>query len=312
MYESSCQAAVREREGFCIKHCINLCPWGKEELKKYSFPCVYTTDPNSSKGAFRINWESALCCKRSLNTYLPNPGFKHHSEVCLWQLWSCRHHGVSRQRIHPLPTAPRRVDVPRSTVTTLDLAIAAPFLHPNPCTARNQWLHQPNRFGGFLPISMCNFTSDGFIVEGFPGSPWEKFLSNLQKWLSWVNPSIFKKSWGNFLFQGWFWLRSVPSNQAGWIQSHQISSIGFCSLFAWVQRVQNLRMGWIQPLVYRGTRRLLARVHGPLEWKGMGSIVWVAGADAAWTSTSITYKYYTHLCDTEIILQLCSRLVLRN
>lgn len=130
----------------------NLCPWGKEELKKYSFPCVYTTDPNSSKGAFRINWESALCCKRSLNTYLPNPGFKHRSDVCLWQLWSCRHHGVSRQRIRPLPTAPWRVDVPRSTVTAPDLAIAAPFCTQTPALPVTSGFTNPTGLEAFCPF----------------------------------------------------------------------------------------------------------------------------------------------------------------
>lgn len=140
---------------------------------------------------------------------------------------------------------------------------------PNPCSVTSGWLHQPNRLGDFFPFP--HLTSLEMAPEGFIGSPWEKFFLNFQKWLSLVNPSIFKNS-SNFLFWGWFSLRSVPS-KPWWLdldRSHQISSMGIFSLFVWVQRVQMSEVrGKTSFLV---TERQVS-VRGPLEWKSVGSIM---------------------------------------
>lgn len=175
VYKSICQAAPKGRDFVWSYHIRNLLPWGKEP-KKCPFPCVYTTDPNNSKGDLRGDKESVFCCKSSLNTCLPNSGFEQHSAVCLWPALGL----VCPQRVPALlmalmeafPGVPGLVEGPpahgsgvemrwhlkslgiqailsfcdSNSLAVLELATAA----PNPCSG---WLHQSNRLGDFFPFA---------------------------------------------------------------------------------------------------------------------------------------------------------------
>lgn len=204
---------------------------------------------------------------------------------------------------------------------TLDLAIAVSFLHPKPCTAPNQWFHQPNNLGGFLPIFTCNFTSDGFIAEGYSGSPLEKFPPSLQNWLSYLNCSIFKD---NFLFQGWFSVSQETFAGRIWTATIKSAVLGFAAcLYGW-KGCKVWGWGEYSPVSKLGQGSSLSMFMVPLGGRG-----WAASCgsprqvppELRWQTllkwqcehpSVMTYKYYTCSHDTEIILQLWSVPVLHN